>query len=132
MVNSASPCRFYLTDINMQRVQSSIVLLRGVDQKILQCPHSECCCLHSEGASSMHRDSLIVRRLRMRIIARRGAGAKNQDTADDGWRQGRLFEFDFVKGFGWITGTTQAQGRCQRKQQLFIHFRSRAGGWTGQ
>ena len=47
MVNSASPCRFYLIDINMQRVQSSIVLLRGVDQKISQCFHSECCCLQA-------------------------------------------------------------------------------------
>lgn len=64
-VDSTRPCRFYLTDADMQRVQSSIVLPRGVDQKISRCPHSECCRLHSEEASSMNRDSLIARRLRI-------------------------------------------------------------------
>ena len=115
-------CRFYITDEDRRRVCQSSELPEGNTQNLRSCVREPCLYLHTAEASATNRDRLIQTRRR-----KMAAALRPPPRASPAMTQGWLKQFDFDKGYGFITPIKLAKGSQPRRQQVFFH----KNDWVG-
>ena len=113
-------CRWHLTSDDMTSVADSVTLPPGISQKLRTCSMDTVCTYkHTKEGSSLNRRRYIATRKRLLLSSQTQTCAT---AATPTSVHGILREFDFKKGYGWITPSKLAKGATARRQRVFFHI----------
>lgn len=112
-------CKYYLTSDDMLLVAASANLPQGVSQILRSCSRGPTCThKHSDGGSALNRAGFIAKRKRLLVLSQAPVPAS---PATHTSITGRLKEFDFCTGCGFITPHKLVKGATARRQRDFFH-----------